>query len=90
MHIASIGIDLGKTVFHVVALGERYKIVLRRKFSRSQLLAYTNNLPSSLIGMEACAGSHFLGASVPHICPLLADVGIPALNRSAARTPNVR
>lgn len=61
MHIASIGIDLGKTTFHLVALGERNKILLRRKFSRSQLLAYTANQPSSLIGLEACAGSHFLG-----------------------------
>jgi len=62
MQIASIGIDLGKTTFHLVALGERNKILLRRKFSRSQLLAYTANLPSSLIGLEACAGSHFLGS----------------------------
>jgi len=61
MHIASIGIDLGKTTFHLVALGERNKILLRRKFSRSQLLAYTANLPSSLIGLEAGSGSHFLG-----------------------------
>jgi hypothetical protein len=28
MHIASIGIDLGKTTFHLVALGERNKILL--------------------------------------------------------------
>jgi hypothetical protein len=61
MHIASIGIDLGKTTFHLVALGERNKILIRRKFSRSQLLAYTANLPASLIGLEACAGAHFLG-----------------------------
>ena len=53
MNIASIGIDLGKTTFHLVALGERNKILLRRKFSRSQLLAYTANLPASLIGLEA-------------------------------------
>ncbi len=64
MHIASIGIDLGKTVFHLIALGEHNKVVLRRKFSRSQLLAYTANLPCSLIGMEACAGSHFLGVAL--------------------------
>src|SRR5512146_3296931 len=64
MHIASIGIDLGKTVFHLVALGPSSKVLVRRKFSRSQLLAYTANLPSSLIGMEACAGSHFLGAAL--------------------------
>jgi transposase len=64
MHIASIGIDLGKTTFHLVALGERNKILLRRKFSRSQLLAYTANLPASLIGLEACTGSHFMGTAL--------------------------
>jgi hypothetical protein len=61
MHIASIGIDLGKTTFHLVALGERSKVVIRRKFSRAQVLAYTAKLPTSLIGLEACAGAHFVG-----------------------------
>jgi len=37
MHIASIGIDLGKTTFHLVALGECNKVLLRKKFSRPQL-----------------------------------------------------
>ena len=64
MHIASIGIDLGKTTFHLVALGERSKVVVLKKFSRTQLLAYTANLPSSLIGLEACSGAHFLGAAL--------------------------
>ena len=61
MRIASSGIDLGKTIFHLVALGERSKVLIRRKFSRAQLLSYTAKLPASLIGLEACAGSHFLG-----------------------------
>jgi transposase len=64
MHIASVGIDLGKTTFHLVALGERNKVLIRKKFSRPQLLAYTANLPSSLIGLEACAGAHFLGGAL--------------------------
>ena len=64
MNIASIGIDLGKTTFHLVALGEHNKVLLRKKFSRPQLLAYTANLPSSLIGLEACAGAHFMGAAL--------------------------
>jgi hypothetical protein len=64
MHIASIGIDLGKTTFHLVALGERNKVLVRKKFSRAQLLAYTANLPASLIGLEACAGAHFMGATL--------------------------
>src|SRR5437667_10911335 len=64
MHITSIGIDLGKTTFHLVALGERNKGLVRKKFSRAQLLGYTANLPSSLIGLEACGGSHFMGAAL--------------------------
>jgi transposase len=64
MEIASVGIDLGKTTFHLVALNHQGKVVVRKKFSRHQLLAYTANLPSSLIGMEACSGSHFMGAAL--------------------------
>ncbi len=64
MHIASVGIDLGKTTFHLVALDERGQVVIRKKFSRPQLLAYTANLQHSLIGMEACSGAHFLGATL--------------------------
>jgi transposase len=45
MHITSIGIDLGKTTFHLVALGEHSKVLVRKKFSRAQLLAYTATYP---------------------------------------------
>jgi transposase len=62
--IKSIGIDLGKTTFHLIALGDRFQVVIRKKFTRSQLLEYTVNLPSSLIGMEAGVGSHFLGRAL--------------------------
>jgi transposase len=64
MRIASIGIDLGKNTFHLVALGERNKVLVRKKFSRAQLFTYTANLPSSLIGLEACAGAHFVSATL--------------------------
>ncbi len=64
MTIASVGIDLGKTTFHLVALDDRGKVVVRKKFSRKQLLAYTANLASSLIGIEACSGAHFIGAAL--------------------------
>jgi transposase len=58
MKIASI--DIGKTTFHLVALDEHGSIVIRRKFSRKALLAYSAMLPSSLIGMETCGGAHCL------------------------------
>jgi len=60
MKITSIGIDIGKTTFHLVGLDPHGSIVIRRKFSRKALLAYTANLPSSLIGIEACGGAHCL------------------------------
>jgi transposase len=64
MQIASIGIDLGKTTFHLVALDDHGAIVIRKKFSRKQLLAYTANLSASLVGIEACSGAHFIGAAL--------------------------
>lgn len=64
MRIVAVGIDLGKTVFHLVAMGERNRVLTRRKFSRKQLLAYTANLEPTLIGTEACAGAHFIAAAL--------------------------
>ena len=64
MKIHTIGIDLSKTTFHVVGLDEKGAVVLRRKQSRKQLLIYTANLPSALIGMEACGGAHYLGRAL--------------------------
>ena len=64
MNIASIGIDIGKTTFHLVALDEHGSTVIRRKFSRKALLAYTAKLATSLIGMEACGGAHCLASVI--------------------------
>ena len=61
MSIHTVGIDLGKTVFHLVGMDANGKIVVRKRTSRSQLLAYMANLPQCLIGMEASCGAHFLG-----------------------------
>ena len=60
----TIGIDLGKTVFHLVGLNQHGEVVVRKKFARKQLLRFTANLQVKLIGMEACGGSHFLGRAL--------------------------
>ena len=61
MQIHSVGIDLGKTTFHLVALGASGKVLVRKKFTRKQLLTFTANMQTSLIGLEAYSGAHFLG-----------------------------
>jgi transposase len=64
MVIATLGIDLSKTTFHILGLDRRGEIVLRRKLSRRQLLLFTANRSPMLIGMEACGGAHFLGRAL--------------------------
>jgi transposase len=64
MQIRSVGIDLGKTTFHLVALGENGKLLLKKKFTQKQLITFTANMQTSLIGMEACGGAHFLGRAL--------------------------
>jgi hypothetical protein len=44
MKLHVVGIDLGKTVFHLVGLDSTGKVVIRKKCSRTQLLAFTANL----------------------------------------------
>ena len=64
MQIHSVGIDLGKTTFHLVALDDNGTVLIRRKFTQRQLITFTANLQTSLIGMEACGGAHFLGRAL--------------------------
>lgn len=64
MEIHTIGIDLGKATFHLVALNAKGEIVERKKFSRKQLLHFTANKKVHLSGMEACGGAHFLGRAL--------------------------
>jgi transposase len=65
VQIHSVGIDLGKTTFHLVALGTAGKVLVRKKFTQKQLLAFTANMQTPLIGLEACSGAHFLGRALP-------------------------
>lgn len=64
MELHTLGIDLGKTGFHAVGMNQRGEVVLRKKFTRSQLLHFTVNLRVVLIGMESCGGAHFLGRAL--------------------------
>jgi len=63
-HECTFGIDLGKTSFHLVGLSEHGEAVVRKRFTRGQLLRFTANLSVQQIGMEACGGAHFLGRAL--------------------------
>ena len=59
--VATFGIDIGKSTFHLVGLDQRGNIVLQLKTSREQLQRRLTNIPRCLIGMEACSGAHHIG-----------------------------
>jgi transposase len=75
--LASIGIDIGKEVFHVVGFGTDGKIAFRRKIKRLALLETFRRLPPSVVGMEACLSAHFVSRALrqlghqPRIIPAI-------------------
>ena len=59
-NVMLIGIDLGKHSFHVHGQDRQGKTLLRKKFSRPQLIAFLATFHPCTIVMEACAGAHFI------------------------------
>src|SRR5215212_7573512 len=74
---ASIGIDIGKEVFHVVGFGTDGKIAFRRKIKRLALLEVFKRLAPCIVGMEACLSAHFVSRTLralghePRIIPAI-------------------
>ena len=60
MEIKTVGIDIGKSWFHLVACNRAGRPVARHRLNRNKLAQFIANLPRCLIGMEACPGSQHL------------------------------
>ena len=57
--VSTIGLDLAKTVFQVHGVDGSGKAVIRRQLRRGQVLPFFKRLPPCLVGIEACATSHY-------------------------------
>jgi transposase len=53
-----LGIDLAKQSFQLHGVDATGKVALKMKIPRKKLVETVANLPSCLIGMEACGGAH--------------------------------
>jgi transposase len=58
--VTLIGIDLGKHSFHVHGQDRHGKALLRKKFSRKQLIEFFATFHACTVVMEACAGAHHM------------------------------
>jgi transposase len=59
MKSITIGLDLAKHVFQVHGVDEDGNVMFRRRLRRSEVSAFFERLPSSLVGMEACSSAHY-------------------------------
>ncbi len=75
--LMSIGIDIGKDTFHIVAFGRDGQLVIRKQIKRLALPATFENLPRCVVGMEACLSAHFVSRTLrklgfePRIIPAI-------------------
>jgi transposase len=59
MKVTTLGIDLAKSVFQLHGVDARGVVMLRKQLRRKQMLPFLTKRVPCLVGMEACAGSHY-------------------------------
>jgi transposase len=57
--VTTVGLDIAKSVFQVHCVDAAGQVVIRRQLKRRYVLAFFQKLPPCLIGIEACASSHY-------------------------------
>jgi len=55
----TVGLDLAKSVFHVVGIDGHSKQLFRKPLRRAQVAAWFAQQPVCRIGMEACSSAHY-------------------------------
>jgi transposase len=59
MQVATVGLDLAKSVFQAHGVDARGKVVLAKRLRRGAVLGFFASLPPCTVGMEACASAHY-------------------------------
>jgi len=75
--LMSVGIDIGKDTFHIVAFAPNGRLVMRKQIKRLALVQTFEKLPRCVVGMEACLSAHFVSRTLrkmgfePRIIPAI-------------------
>jgi transposase len=54
----TVGVDLGKSAFHIYAVDAKGQVMQQGRFNRKQLRHLAATMPIALIAMEACGGAY--------------------------------
>ena len=55
MTVATIGLDIAKSVFQVHGVDAAGQVVVRQRLARRRVLAFFEKLAPCLVGIEACS-----------------------------------
>jgi transposase len=76
MKTTTIGLDIAKTVFHLITQSKTGHLLKKKQLKRNQVMPYMANIEPCLIVMEACGSAHYwarafkkLGHEVKLIAP---------------------
>ncbi len=76
MKTTTIGLDIAKTVFHLITQSKTGHLLKKKQLKRNQVMPYMANIEPCLIVMEACSSAHYwarefkkLGHQVKLIAP---------------------
>lgn len=64
-HVATIGLDIAKSVFQVHGVDAEGGVVIRQKLTRARLLKFFEKLGPCLVGIEACGTAHHWARECP-------------------------
>lgn len=59
--VSTIGLDIAKAVFQVHGIDEAGTVLIRKRISRTKMIEFFTDLPSCLVGIEACPSAHHWG-----------------------------
>jgi transposase len=59
MQISTIGLDVAKNVFQVHGIDGDENVLVRKQLRRNQVIGFFQDLSPCLVGLEACATSHY-------------------------------
>ena len=57
--VTAIGLDISKSVFQIHGVDAAGNVIVRRQLKRRYVLPFFQKLSPCLVGMEACASSHY-------------------------------
>jgi transposase len=66
--VATIGLDIAKSVFLVHGVDPAGQVVVRQRLTRRRVLAFFEKLAPCLVGIEACSTSHYWATGLATSC----------------------